>query len=207
MEVAVIQSDGLVPVVPAGGGGETVPRSLGGILIVGLFAERKRQRLTWIIVEIVLRPPVDGRVVSGAERLDFRPAKPDLAVVPRHVVGHEIDQHLQTVGVRAAQQRLELRHPFRRIISEIRIDIEVIHNRIRRAEVTFDDVLVGSRTAGRPESRRMPYHPGEPNVRDTERAEIFKARVIDGGEFPPAPLTRQNLIDDFLAHNADRLSF
>ena len=56
VEITIVQPDGLVPVIHGGGGREAVARCLRRILIVGLSRERKSERLTGIVVEIILRP-------------------------------------------------------------------------------------------------------------------------------------------------------
>ena len=64
-------------------------------------------------------------------------------VIPSHMVGDEIEDHFQAGRVGPLHQGLELIHPFRLYISEIRIDIIIVRDGVGRAGVTLGEGLAG----------------------------------------------------------------
>ena len=82
MEITVVQPDGLIPIIHGRGGREAVAGSLGRILVICLVVKRQFQWLSWIVIEIVLRSPMDSRIVIGTQRLDLRMYQTDFAVIP-----------------------------------------------------------------------------------------------------------------------------
>ena len=62
MKVAVIDPDGLIPVIDLRRRGEAVAGSFGGILIVSPAA-RKGQTLARVIVKVILWRPMDGDII------------------------------------------------------------------------------------------------------------------------------------------------
>ena len=62
----------------------------------------------------------------------------DTLILTRHVVGHEIDNHLQASTMRAADQFLKLQHTFLDIDSQVWVDVIIVCDGIRRTCPTLD---------------------------------------------------------------------
>jgi len=94
------------------------------------------------VEEIVLRRKEHARVVARAEvqlRLDVR------VVRARHVVGHEVDDHLHPRVVDALDQRGKFAQPLRRIQRVIGAHVEVVFDRVEAAGLALEHVGVVGR--------------------------------------------------------------
>ncbi len=178
MEIAVIQSDGLIPIVDGRGGRKAISRGLRRVLIISLNIERKPERLAWIIVEIVLGSPVDSRVVVSPKGLDLRLGQTYLAIVTGNVIRDKIYNDLQSGLMTSLQQSLKFRHPFRRIISKIWVDIVVVCYGVWRTGRTFHYLLVGSRTTIGRHGCGVPDHTRKPDMTYAQRLEIRQSLRI-----------------------------
>ena len=99
MEVTVIQTDSLVPIINSRGRGEAVAGSLGRILIIPPAAWQVKT-LAGIIIEIVLRSPMKRRIVGGSKNPLLRDmTKPDFTIIPGDMVGDKVYQNLKAGGM------------------------------------------------------------------------------------------------------------
>ena len=101
MKVAVIDPYGLIPVINVRRRGEAVAGSFGWILIVSPAA-RKGQTLARVIVKVIFRQPMDGDIIrfpKCPERGVVDQA--NFPVISGNMVGHKIDENLETCGVGA----------------------------------------------------------------------------------------------------------
>ena len=79
-------------------------------------------------------------------------AHPLPSVIPPHMIGDEIEDHLQSGRVGPLHQGLEFIHPFRFYISEIRVDIIIVRDGVGGAGVSLGEGPAG----GMAEDARIP---------------------------------------------------
>ena len=87
------------------------------------------QSLARDIVEIVLRTKGLLRIIIATEFA---------AVLSTHMVGHKVHHHFHARLMNASQHRLKLCHSFIRANGEVRVNVVVILDSIRRAGPPFD---------------------------------------------------------------------
>ena len=180
VEVAVVNLDCFPPVVDTGSGGEAVSGGLGGHFLVAFGVERQLQGLSRVIEKVVLRGPVHGFVVIGAQRS---------LVLARHVVGHKVNDALETGRVRAPHQVLEFGHPALRDIGHVRIDVVVVGNGVGTPGLPFHHLF--SRTgAGMPDEAGIPY------IMSTEPFPILEGPGVDGRKFTVSPESGKYLVNN-----------
>ncbi len=102
------------------------------------------------------------------------------------MVGHEIDDHPQTVRVAAGDQFAEFIDAPRRIRRVIRADVEIIPDRIRAPCDAFQDIRRIRRPPRIRGTTRLLDHPGEPEVGETHLLDRRQRGGIDVGEFSAA---------------------
>ena len=139
---AVVQLHRLVPVVHAWCIVETVvTRGLGRLLVIllGLAViqvEVRMETLSGTIIEVVLRVESVLWVILLAQILHpFGLA--DRVILTSHMVRHKVDNHLQSGLVCALYQRLKLLHALLYVLGQIRVDIIVVGNGVRRTSLTL----------------------------------------------------------------------
>ena len=183
MEIAVVEAHGVPPVVDVGGGGEAVARRPRGEFVVVRRLSREREMFAGVVEEIILRGPVHAAVVG----------LPEIDILPRHVVGDEVDDDLQAGGVRPCNQRLEVRHR-----PEIRRHGVVIPDGVRRAGRPLDtgcrSILVTRQARG------VVDHPRVPDVRHPEAAHISEGRFVEIYEASSLPKSRKHLVNKGFRH-------
>ena len=96
-----------------------VTRSLGRHLLIGFFlamieVEIGGEGLAGAIIEVVLRVKAMVRIVTFAQ-VFYVLGLGDTLVLASHMVGHEVDYHLQPCTVRAVHQLFKLLHALRHV--------------------------------------------------------------------------------------------
>ena len=149
---AVVQLDGLVPVVASRCVVEAVVAGgLRGCLRVWLRlamieVEVGREALSGTVVEVVLRVEALRGVVALAEVADAL-GLADAVVLSCHVVGHEVDDHLQSCTVCAVDQLLELVHALPDVDGQVGVDVVVVDDGVGRARASLHHGRVLARYA------------------------------------------------------------
>ena len=139
---AVVQLHRLVPVVHARCIVETVvTRGLGRLLVILLSltviqVEVRMETLSGTIIEVVLRVESVLWVILLTQIL-YPFGLADRVILTSHVVGYKVDNHLQSGLVCALYQRLKLLHALLYVLGQIRVDIIVVGNGVRRTSLTF----------------------------------------------------------------------
>ena len=176
VEDAVVQLHGLVPVVMPGVGAEAVVAGgLGGELAVVADVERGRESLAGEVIEVIERREGPLGVVVLAQVAHARRLAQRL-VLARHMVRHEVDEHLQSGAVGACDQCLKLGHTLRLIHRQVRVHVVVVGDGIGTAGLALDDsgaVMLG---------RGVAYDARVPYVRSTQvayRAQGFGVDVLE----------------------------
>ena len=221
---AVIKLHRLIPVIPARMRAEAVVASrLGRHLFVGNrlrapHVKAARQTLAWDIIEIVLRTKSLTVViilpkVADTLRLHIR------HIVARHMVRHKVHHHLQARTVSPVHQSLKLSHAPLRPRSQVRINVIVILNRIRRTRATLNHSTVIALNAQLRIVRLsgMLQQTSVPDVAHTKRLQLTQRQhsevthqttavlltraVRHRSSHPVAEQTGQHLIDNNLLHS------
>ena len=139
---AIVQFDSLVPVGLRRCIIEVViTRSLGRLLQVRLLltliqVEVRREALTWTIVEVVLRIETLLRVVIGT-KIHHALWLADRVVLTGHMVGHEVDNHLQPSSMGTLHQLFKLLHALIDVDSQVGVNIIIIGDGVGRTSLTL----------------------------------------------------------------------
>lgn len=149
---AVVEFDGVIPVILSGRRGEAVVSgSFGRIFEVGVGAAaeiyRRRELMARDIVEAVCRREKHVRIVFLAEILGGAGRTAVRSVLPGHVVGHEVDDHFQTGCMDAPDGVLEFPDSVAGIDGKVRIYVIIVLDRVGRSGFSLDDVGIVARNA------------------------------------------------------------
>ena len=195
VEVAVVDLDGLVPVVDARRRRETVAGGLGRILEVAGAVERFReaQGLARIIEEVILRRPVHGRVVVGPEGMDARKVAP---VIPCHMVRHKVHNDFHPVPMGAFHQLKEFFHPGIGIRCQIRIYIIVIRDGIGGTGLPFHNLGMGRPAALVLLPRGVADQACVPDIIDAESPDVLQGRGVDTFKLTAPPQPGKHLVQE-----------
>ena len=195
VEVAVVDLDGLVPVVDARRRGEAVAGGLGRKLEIAgaVVGFRQAQGLAGIIEEVVLGRPVHGGVVVRAEGMDARDMAP---VIPRHMVRDEVHDDLHPVPMGAFHQLKEFFHPGIGILCQIRIYVVVIRDGIGRTGLPFHDLGMGRPAAFVLLPRGVADEARVPDVIDAESPDVLQGRGVDTFKLSAPPQPGKHLVKD-----------
>src|SRR5437764_460565 len=128
------------------------------------------------VEEVVVRVKELRLVVAGARaaataevalRFDARP------IASRNVVGDQIDNRFQSMGVQSFDELPEFGEPLGGIYRVVRADIEVILDRVRAASESLQQIGVVSRLTkfGIISRGRLLQNAGQPNVAETHPAD------------------------------------
>lgn len=117
-----------------------------------------------------------GRVVVGPEGTD---AGHMAFIVPRDVVRDEVHDHLQPVVMRPLHQIPELFHPALGDIRQIRVDVIVIRDGIRRSGLPFHELGMGRGAAFIGLPGGMPDQARVPDTINAKSPEILQGLGID----------------------------
>ena len=183
---AIVEFYRLIPVVAIGPRVETVvTRSLRGEFFVSVLTiggEVCVQRFTKDVIEIILCVKTLRLVVSltkifGARRFSIR------LVLTRHMVGHKVNNHLQTSSVCALNECLKFLHTIGHADSKVGVDIVIVLNGVRRTRlplhnngIVFSNAEVRITGLG-----SMLQKSGIPNVRITtllNALQYFSRKVV-----------------------------
>ena len=153
----VVYFDGLVPIVEVGlclSG--AIARPFGGVFLklaicqgmfftsqglVAIFGFRNSKGFPRDVVEVVVFVVSHCLVVSSTEILNSIGIVFTF-VMTRHVVGHDVDDHLHVLGMRSGNQRFKFFHASGDIHGKIWIDLVVVPHRIGRSCTAFDHVWI-----------------------------------------------------------------
>ena len=195
VEVAVVDLDGLVPVVDARRRGEAVAGGLGRKLEIAgaVVGFRQAQGLAGIVEEVVLGRPVHGGVVVRAEGMDARDMAP---VIPRHMVRDEVHDDLHPVPMGAFHQLKEFFHPGIGIRCQIRIYVVVIRDGIGRTGLPFHDLGMGRPAAFVLLPRGVADEARVPDVIDAESPDVLQGRGVDTFKLSAPPQAGKHLVKD-----------
>ena len=139
---AVVQFHRLIPVVLSHPLSEAViARHLGRCLhivthLVVVQREIGCERRAWQVIEIVLRVERHRRVVLFAQILHVFRLGIGM-ILASHVVGHEVDDHLQIGLVSTHHQILKLLHALWHLHGQIGVDVVVVLDGIRTAGIAL----------------------------------------------------------------------
>ena len=222
---AVVQLHGLVPVVLAWSVVEAVvARGLGRLLSIRFHlalieVEVRSEALPGTVVEVVLRVEAILRVVTFAEVLDARRLT-DTVILTCHMVGHEVDDDLQSRLMTTLHQLLKLLHTLCDVDGQVGVDVVVVGDGIGRAGLSLHDGRMVARNAvGRIVClRSVAYDAGIPNMTHAHGTESFQYRGREVVQFSTTVLfyaavllsvyaaitieTGKYLIDDYFLFHA-----
>ena len=166
----IIQLDRLIPVVLSGTGTEAiVPRDFRRkftiFKIFLLSTELQAQSLPRYIIEIIIR-------IESFRSIVFLPQVFHIChlgiriILAGHMIRYEIDDYFHSGFMRPSDQRFEFFHTVRHIISQVRVYIIIIFDRIRRAGIPlYDCRMVSSYLVSRIISIRCMFdHSGIPDM-------------------------------------------
>ena len=181
----VVELDSLVPVVHAGVIVEAVvARSFSGLFVVGtsVFAGEADGGLEGFapaIIEVVGCREVQTSVVVFA-KVGHTFGSFDGMIFTRHVIGHEVDDHLHPSLMGSIDKFLPFLHPAVDVDSEVGIDIVIVGDGVGRPCPTLYDgtMLAGNAETGVIGLGGMSDNAGIPHVGDAELAEALKHYFI-----------------------------
>ena len=187
---AVVEFDGLVPVVTVGRCSvAVVAGSTGGKFVVSLFALTQvnsigRKFLTGNIVEIVFRVKEHHGIVAFAKILNTCGFAVAL-IFARYMVGHEVDDNLETHLVGAVDKGLKLRHTVIDFDCHVGAHVIVVTDGIGRSGIAFNHMWIARRDAvtrivgggGMLNDASIPY------VRGTQRLDGSQCGFVNFIEF------------------------
>ena len=168
---SIIQLDGFIPVVPVGPCVKAVVSgSLGRhFLVIPLFRIIKVdfacQLLSRYIVEIVLWIEI-LRVVIVLTQILYTSRFGQRVILPCHMVRNEIHDDLQSAFMAACNQMLEFLHTLVYMLGQVRVDVIIIADGIRRACFPFHNgrVVLGNAVCSVIRLRSVRYQSGVPDV-------------------------------------------
>ena len=218
---AVVQFDGLVPVVHAWGIVEAVVTGgLGGFLDIGFVLavieiEIGRETLSRTVIEVVLRVESVLGIVAFAQIL-YAVGLADAVVLTCHMVGYEVDNDLHARLVGTLDEGFKLLHTLVNIHSQIRIDIVIIGDGVRRSCPTLHHggVLTGDAVGRIVGHRGVADNASVPDMAHAHLPDLFQGagrEVVQfsatillnrstflAGSVPIAIESGENLIDYYL---------
>ena len=111
-------------------------------------------------------------------------------IASRHVVGHDVDYHLEAAAVGALHEGHELVETAVGVDGQVGVHIVVVAHGIGRTGASLDHVgVVGRDAVGRiVGGAGVMRHAGEPHVGDAERVEAVEHHRGDVGELAHAVL-------------------
>ena len=168
---SIIQLDGFIPVVPVGPCVKAVVSgSLGRhFLVIPLFRIIKVdfacQLLSRYIVEIVLWIEILRAVIVLTQIL-YTSRFGQRVILPCHMVRNEIHDDLQSAFMAACNQMLEFLHTLVYMLGQVRVDVIIIADGIRRACFPFHNgrVVLGNAVCSVIRLRSVRYQSGVPDV-------------------------------------------
>ena len=178
--------------------------------------EIRHECLAWTIIEIIADriEPLVGIIILAQVAHTSRLA--DTLVLTGHVVGHEVDNHLQTGTMGAGDKLFELLHTTLHIHSQVGVDIVIVGDGIRRTCPTLHHsrMLARDAIAGVVGHRGMTDDARVPNMSHAQLPDFLQGAGREIVQFSTSVLfyrtinhrgiatmtekTGENLIDDNL---------
>ena len=186
----VVELHGLVPVGGAWAIIEmVVASSAGGLLAVGADVECGLEGLAPTVVEIVLGREVLGGIVVLSEVVHVGRLGGGM-VLSGDVVGHEVDDDLQSGFVGAVEQCLKLVHATGHVDGKVGVDVVVVDDGIGRSGFPLDDggVLRGQTVGGVVGRGGMAYYAGVPDVGEAHLPDTSEHTAVEVVELATAIL-------------------
>ena len=109
-----------------------------GIILLSLRVKTERQGLPGQIIKVVIHIEGFRHIVALPQILNIGLACVG-EILASYVVGHKVDDHLQTGLMRSRHQSFELLHSIGHLVGQIRINIIVVLYGIRRSSLSLHD--------------------------------------------------------------------
>ena len=162
-----------------------VARAAGRPLLIVFEVEGGLQRSAGTIVEVVLRVEVLGGVVvlsKVTHALGFA----DAPVLAGHMVGHEVDDDLQSCLVGTPHQSTKLLHAARHVFGQVGVDVVIVGNGVGRPCASLHDrrVLAGNGVGRVIGGGGVADDSCVPNMRNAQAAHLAQHLGIDVVHLP-----------------------